>query len=100
MSKAGQHTDILEADARSIRVPRPRHVGSKGISIRQIPGLGKMPRTDARATEQVLIELHGLSRNGGTLMNRINSIAQTNPAYAGALRRGTQILRGIGYPGI
>ena len=38
-----------------------------------------LSREDARAVEQALIEIHGLSKNGGTLMNRINSIARSNP---------------------
>jgi filamentous hemagglutinin len=57
-------------------------------------------RLDAKAVEQTLIELHVLGRNGGALLNRINSIAQTNPEYAESLRRGTDILRALGYPGL
>jgi filamentous hemagglutinin len=75
------------------------HLGSKGISIDAIPGLGNLTRADARAVEQALIENHGLSRNGGTLMNKINSIAPSNPAYADALQRGADLLRQAGYPG-
>ena len=47
--------------------------------------------------EQVLIETHGLGTQGGTLLNKINSIASTNPAYAQALQRGAQILKQVGY---
>lgn len=46
-----------------------------------------------------LIEIHGLGKNGGTLMNRINSIARTNPKYAAALRRGLELLESAGYRG-
>lgn len=42
-------------------------------------------RPDARAVEQVLIEYYGIGSNGGSLINKINSIAQSNPAYAGPL---------------
>jgi hypothetical protein len=56
-----------------------------------------LSREDARAVEQVLIEIHGLQKNGGTLLNRINSIARTNPKYADMLRRGKQLLESIGY---
>jgi RHS repeat-associated protein len=76
------------------------HLASpRGISINPIPGLTNLSRADARAVEQVLIETHGLARNGGTLLNRINSIARSNPGYADAIRRGTEILRRAGYPG-
>jgi filamentous hemagglutinin len=47
----------------------------------------------------VLIEHHGLARNGGTLINRINSIAESNPIYGESLRRGQELLRQAGYPG-
>jgi hypothetical protein len=56
-----------------------------------------LSREDARAVEQVLIEVHGLQKNGGTLLNRINSIGRTNPKYADLLRRGKQLLESIGY---
>ena len=58
-----------------------------------------LSREDARAVEQALIEIHGLSKNGGTLLNRINSIARSNPKYAAALRRGLELLESIGYTG-
>ena len=69
----------------------------KGLRIQEL--MGSLSRQDARAVEQALIEIHGLSRNGGTLMNSINSIAQTNPAYAAMLRRGLELLESIGYTG-
>jgi len=46
----------------------------------------------ARGVEQALIELHGLAKNGGTLLNEINSIAKPNPVYPEAVRLGKQIL--------
>lgn len=75
------------------------HMKDKGIFIEAIPGLAEATRTDARAVEQALIEFHGLGKNGGPLINKINSIAETNPIYSEALSRGTQILKDIGYPG-
>ena len=75
------------------------HLRQKGISIDAIPGLGNLSRADARAVEQALINHHGLERNGGSLMNKINSIAESNPIYGDALRRGQEILRQAGYPG-
>lgn len=59
--------------------------------------MGGLSRSDARAVEQTLIEIHGLGKNGGTLLNQINSIATSNPAYASQLQRGYQLLQSIGY---
>jgi len=75
------------------------HLSSKGISIDAIPGLGNLSRADAKAVEQVLIENHGLAKNSGALMNKINSIASSNPAYAEALQRGGELLKQAGYRG-
>ncbi len=71
----------------------------KGIEIRKIPGLSNLTRADARAVEQALIEFHGLSKSGGTLLNKINSIARTNPAYAEQVKRGVELLKEAGYQG-
>jgi len=62
----------------------------KGINIEEF--MSNLSREDARAVEQALIELYGLQKNGGTLLNRINSIARSNPKYANLLRRGKEIL--------
>jgi hypothetical protein len=57
-----------------------------------------LSRTDARTVEQALIEIHGLSKNGGTLFNKINSISSTNPAYRAQLQGGGyKLLKSIGY---
>ena len=48
------------------------HLASKGIEIE--PLMKNLSRSDARAVEQALIEIHGLGKNGGTLINKINSI--------------------------
>lgn len=85
-------TDNIEARAAA-------HLAQKGIDIQSIPGPQGISREDARAVEQVLIEYNGLGKNGGSLLNKINSIATTNPIYAGALSRGSDILKSIGYPG-
>ena len=71
------------------------HLSSKGIQIEKL--MGGLSRSDARSVEQALIEIHGLGKSGGTLLNKINSIASSNPAYAGQLQRGYQLLRSIGY---
>jgi hypothetical protein len=76
------------------------HLRLKGIEISNIRGLSNLSMYDAKAVEQVLIEFHGLGSEGGTLMNLINGIAESNPIYAQAAERGLQILRAIGYSGI
>jgi len=67
------------------------------FAISEIPGLSNLARADAQAVEQALIEMHGLARNGGTLLNKINSIASTNPGYARALAHGLELLEKAGY---
>jgi hypothetical protein len=71
------------------------HLSSKGINIQ--PLMQNLSRADARAVEQALIEINGLGKNGGTLLNKINSIAQSNPAYAEQLQKGMKLLESIGY---
>jgi len=71
------------------------HLRLSGFRIVQL--MKGLSREDARAVEQVLIELHGLQKNGGTLLNRINSIARSNPKYADLLRRGKKLLESIEY---
>jgi hypothetical protein len=75
------------------------HFRSKGIAIEKIGGLENLMRDDARGVEQALIEFYGLGKNGGTLLNKINSIAESEPHYARLLARGHQLLRQVGYPG-
>lgn len=71
------------------------HLRDKGINIQ--PLMKDLSRSDARAVEQALIEIHGLQKNGGTLMNKINSISIKNPSYAKQLERGHELLKSIGY---
>jgi filamentous hemagglutinin len=52
---------------------------------------------EARCEQQVLIVDNVLMKNGGTLLNMINSIATGNPAYDASVRVGYQILESIGY---
>ena len=56
-----------------------QHGSTRDIS--PIPGMENLTRGAARGAEQMLIEHHGLARNGGTLENRINSIGRNNPNY-------------------
>ena len=71
------------------------HLRDKGINIQ--PLMRNLSRSDARAVEQALIEIHRLPKNGGTLMNIINSISRKNPSYAKQLARGYELLKSIGY---
>lgn len=71
------------------------HLRTKGIHIEQL--MQGLSRSDAKAVEQALIEIHGLGKNGGTLINKINSIATSNPSYAAQVRRGGELLESIGY---
>ena len=64
----------------------------KAIEIDAMPGLQGLSRDAARAVEQVLIERYGLGKNGGTLLNKINSIAKNNPIYDQAIALGNRIL--------
>jgi RHS repeat-associated protein len=71
------------------------HLRKSGMQITKV--MGGLSRIDARAVEQALISKHGLSKYGGTLRNRINSISPLRPGYASRVRRGNDLLRSIGY---
>jgi RHS repeat-associated protein len=67
------------------------HAASKGIQIEKV--FSGLTREDARAVEQVLIELHKLGKEGGTLLNKINSISKKNKKYGKQLQRGYELLQ-------
>ncbi|HVC95244.1 MAG TPA: GIY-YIG nuclease family protein, partial [Pirellulales bacterium] len=71
------------------------HLRTKGIQIEKL--VGGLSRSDSRAIEQALIEIYKLGANGGSLLNKINSIAASNPTYANQLQRGLDLLESIGY---
>ncbi|SCB36375.1 Haemagluttinin repeat-containing protein [Rhizobium lusitanum] len=75
------------------------HLRTKGIRIEQIDGLDNLSRSDARAVEQTLINYYGLGKDGGTLLNKINSISATkNPTtYEQSLIRGKELLDSVDY---
>lgn len=75
------------------------HMRDKGVKVTHIMGLDNLSRADARAVEQTLINYYGLGKNGGTLLNKINSISATrNPtAYETALIRGKELLDSVDY---
>lgn len=74
------------------------HLRTKGIDIE--PLMSNLSPRDAHAVEQALIEIHGLGSRGGTLMNKINSIAKSNPEYGILVQRGYELLKLIDYGGI
>ncbi|QCS65097.1 hypothetical protein [Achromobacter denitrificans] len=77
------------------------HLREKGIEIDKIEGLENLSRADARAVEQTLINFYGLRKDGGTLINEINSISKTRnqTKYEQGLIRGAELLKKAGYKG-
>ncbi len=73
-----------------------RRSAEHGADLEKIAG--GLTRGQARGVEQALIEHHGLAKNGGTLTNKINSIAKTKGSfYEEAVAFGRQLLRSISY---
>jgi len=68
-----------------------------GKELEQVAG--GLTKKEARGVEQALIEHHGLGKDGGTLINRINSISATrNPSfYQEAVTFGRQLLQSLSY---
>lgn len=95
LSKAADGTVQYVGITNDIARRAAEHLSQKGIQIR--PLMNGLSRSDARSVEQALIEIHGLTKNGGTLINKINSIAKSNPSYAASLERGYELLKSIGY---
>lgn len=76
------------------------HLAEKGITIKGVEGAVNLTKTQARGVEQVLIEHYGLGGKAGQtgqLLNKINSIARTNPKYEAAVTFGRIFLERIGY---
>jgi len=73
------------------------HARTSGIIIHEIPNLGGLSRVTARGVEQSLIDYYKLSKNGGSLINKINSIADTNPQFKPLTDLGQQLLEAAGY---
>jgi RHS repeat-associated protein len=66
-----------------------------GMPLERIVTMGS--RLDARSVEQALIQHHGLEKNGGTLVNKINSISPKNPSFADYVKMGLEVLQSIGH---
>lgn len=65
-------------------------LGKRGIVPQEVAN--KLTLKQARGLEQALIEKYGLIKNGGTLINKINSIAFSNPIYHRALAWGNKYI--------
>jgi len=46
---------------------------------------------------QALIEIHGLGKDGGTLLNKIKSIAVSSQEYAQRRQHAYELLQTVGY---
>lgn len=57
--------------------------GKELLQYRVIEGATGLTRTQARVWEQNLINIHKLGRNGGMLLNKVNSIAPKHWAKHG-----------------
>ena len=95
ISKVADGTVQYVGITNNIARRQAEHLASKGIQIREL--MRNLSRSDARAVEQTLIEIYGLGKNGGSLINKINSISRTNPNYSKQLERGYELLKSIGY---
>jgi len=71
------------------------------IEIGKIPGLNNLSQADARAVEQTLIDAFKLGKDGGSLINKINSISKTRDSeyYINSILRGLELLKQTGYSG-
>jgi RHS repeat-associated protein len=72
-----------------------RRAAEHGQELTEV--VGGLSRTQAKGVEQAIIEQKGLARNGGTLLNRINSIAQKNDIYREAVQYGRNVLKSMGF---
>lgn len=77
--KAGvvRYVGITERNA-AVRFGEHLSSGTANSLLRYevVPGATNLSRTGARIWEQTLINKYGLQKNGGLLLNRINSIAK------------------------
>jgi RHS repeat-associated protein len=74
-----------------------RRGAEHGAKLEQI--VDGLTRSQARGVEQALIEQFGLQKNGGALLNKINSISPSNPTYKELVQFGRQLLQSINYSG-
>lgn len=76
------------------------HLRNNNYQIEVIEGLEKIPRRSARAIEQLLIEHFKLSKDGGILDNKINSVSTQNPNYKNIPKLAEEYLKNSRYAGV
>ena len=74
-----------------------RRAAEHGVEVLD-PIVTVFSRDQARAVEQALIQHHGLGKDGGTLMNKINSISPKRLGFWDAVELGFETLRSVVYP--
>ena len=70
-------------------------IGKRGIIPQEVAN--KLTLKQARGLEQALINKYGMIKNGGTLLNKINSISINNPMYQKAVKWGVKYISKIAH---
>ena len=70
-------------------------LANRGIVPQEVAN--KLTLKQARGLEQALINKYGMIKNGGTLLNKINSISINNPIYQKAVSWGVKYISKIAY---
>jgi len=91
-------TDGMPYFGRTNSMERRGNEHAKGLGIRIREVIGGLTKTEASAVEQVLIESRGLKKNGGDLLNQINSISPNRKDYEELKAIGRNLLDSINYP--
>ncbi len=86
-------------EARAAAQLAGRNGSGTSMVIKELEGLNGLSLGDARAVEQTLIDSYGLGKNGGSLLNKINSISPTADTqyYLNSLFRGQELLKAAGH---
>ena len=92
------YVGITEQALKKREYQHNRGANGKNIELRKIRSLENLSKNDARSVEQALIELYGLGKNDGRLLNKINSVSPDKTDYANSLRRGYDLLLQAGWP--
>ncbi len=77
------------------------------LQYETIPGTGALPNMQKRLYEQSLLNQYGLQKNGGQLLNKINSISPSSPMYGsvqsfnpGTVSNSTPMTSAMIFPGM
>ena len=79
ISKSGNTVNYAGRTNNVIRRTAEHKYAARGVVPQEVAK--KLTLKQARGLEQALINRYGLLKNGGTLINKINSIAISNPIY-------------------